>query len=95
MILHFLFYENRKQTITDPVYNCVQYSIHLLLKYSLQRKCWTYSDLLEDAYPRVGRLALQIAVIINNTGILVVYLIIVGEGAGPCIPLVLLAREIN
>jgi amino acid permease len=49
------------------------------MKYSLLRKCWTYTDLLEDAYPAVGRLALQIAVIINNTGILVVYLIIVGE----------------
>ena len=38
----------------------------------------SYGDLMGDAVGRIGKILLQVCVIINNIGVLIVYLIIIG-----------------
>lgn len=38
----------------------------------------SYVDLMGDAFGRIGKILLQVCVIINNIGVLIVYLIIIG-----------------
>lgn len=54
-------------------------SVGYMLKYSDAAKVNTYGGLMADSYGRFGRILLQICVIINNFGLLVVYLIIIAD----------------
>lgn len=53
-------------------------SIELLLRFSRAGKSLSYGGLMGDAFGRYGRNFLQICVIINNVGVLIVYMIIIG-----------------
>lgn len=54
-------------------------SIDYMLKYSNATKATTYGGLMADSFGRVGQIILQICIIINNLGLLVVYLIIIAD----------------
>ncbi|XP_022155039.1 amino acid transporter AVT6A-like [Momordica charantia] len=54
-------------------------SIELLLRFSRPRKSTSYGGLMGDAFGRYGKMALQICVLVNNIGVLTVYMIIIGD----------------
>ncbi|XP_021736755.1 amino acid transporter AVT6A-like [Chenopodium quinoa] len=54
-------------------------SIEMLLKFSRAGKCSSYGGVMEDAFGKVGRILLQVAVLVNNIGVLIVYMIIIGD----------------
>eukprot|EP01018_Ginkgo_biloba_P036703 Gb_40430 [translate_table: standard] len=54
-------------------------SIDILLRFSRAGKSISYGGVMGDAFGRMGRMLLQICVIVNNMGILVVYMIIIGD----------------
>ena len=53
-------------------------SIGMLIKFSRAGKSSSYGDVMGDAFGKVGRILLQVAVLINNIGVLIVYMIIIG-----------------
>ncbi|CAN1839153.1 Amino acid transporter AVT6A [Linum perenne] len=52
-------------------------SIELLLRFSRVGKSTSYGGLMGDAFGKVGKILLQVAVMINNIGVLIVYMIII------------------
>ncbi|KAG0475128.1 hypothetical protein HPP92_014814 [Vanilla planifolia] len=54
-------------------------SIELLIRSSRAGKCVSYGGAMNDSFGIAGRMLLQIFVVINNTGGLVVYFIIIGD----------------
>lgn len=54
-------------------------SIDFLLKYSATSNAVSYGGVMADSFGRVGRILLQLCIIINNFGLLVVYLIIIAD----------------
>jgi sodium-coupled neutral amino acid transporter 2 len=55
-------------------------SIELLLRFSRAGKSASYGGLMGDAFGKTGRILLQAAVLVNNIGVLIVYMIIIGMG---------------
>jgi solute carrier family 38 (sodium-coupled neutral amino acid transporter), member 2 len=53
-------------------------SIDILVRCSHQGKITSYGWLMGEAYGQWGRIALQTSVVINNIGVLIVYMIIIG-----------------
>ena len=58
-------------------------SIRVLLRYSRPSGAKSYSDLMGSAYGEVGRAMVQLCIIVSNFGILIVYLIIIGQLTNP------------
>ncbi|XP_059670499.1 amino acid transporter AVT6A-like [Cornus florida] len=54
-------------------------SIDLLLRFSRAGKSTSYGSVMGDAFGKYGRILLQICVLINNIGVLIVYMIIIGD----------------
>ncbi|MQM11312.1 hypothetical protein Taro_044219 [Colocasia esculenta] len=54
-------------------------SIDMLISSSRAGKAVTYGGVVGDAFGRVGRVLLQACVLINNVGVLIVYMIIIGD----------------
>ncbi|XP_015880508.3 amino acid transporter AVT6A isoform X1 [Ziziphus jujuba] len=54
-------------------------SIEMLLRFSKPGLAFSYSDLMDDAFGKIGKILLQICVIINNIGCLIVYMIIIED----------------
>ncbi|GMI78469.1 hypothetical protein like AT3G30390 [Hibiscus trionum] len=54
-------------------------SIDKILRFSRASKSATYSGVAADAFGGAGRNILQACIVINNTGMLVVYMIIIGD----------------
>ncbi|BBM99630.1 hypothetical protein MPTK1_1g22570 [Marchantia polymorpha subsp. ruderalis] len=54
-------------------------SLELVVRYSTQLKAYSYGDMVYGAWGKTGRFVAQMCVIINNGGILIVYLIIMGD----------------
>lgn len=54
-------------------------SIEMLLRFSEVGKSSSYGGLMGVAFGNVGRMLLQICVVVNNVGVLVVYMIIIGD----------------
>ncbi|KAB5561041.1 hypothetical protein DKX38_005998 [Salix brachista] len=54
-------------------------SIEMLLRFSRVGKSASYGGLMGDAFGKTGRIMLQVAVLINNIGVLIVYMIIIGD----------------
>lgn len=53
-------------------------SIQFLLRFSRAGKSVSYGGLMGDAFGKYGKFLLQLSVIINNIGVLIVYMIIIG-----------------
>lgn len=54
-------------------------SIDLLLRFSRAGKSVSYGGAMDDAFGSIGRILLQVCVMVNNIGVLVVYMIIIGD----------------
>ncbi|CAM0909918.1 unnamed protein product [Alopecurus aequalis] len=54
-------------------------SIDMLVRCSHQGKITSYGWLMGEAYGQWGRIALQASVVINNLGVMIVYMIIIGD----------------
>ncbi|OWM64473.1 amino acid transporter AVT6A-like [Punica granatum] len=54
-------------------------SIELLLRFSRAGKSLSYGGLMGDAFGKYGKILLQICVMVNNIGVLIVYMIIIGD----------------
>ncbi|KAL1810492.1 hypothetical protein DCAR_0730195 [Daucus carota subsp. sativus] len=54
-------------------------SIEMLIRFSKVGKSSSYGGLMNDAFGKYGRMVLQICVLVNNIGVLVVYMIIIGD----------------
>ncbi|KAK4367642.1 hypothetical protein RND71_011434 [Anisodus tanguticus] len=54
-------------------------SIELLIRFSRTSKSVSYGGLMGDAFGKYGKMLLQICVLVNNIGVLVVYMIIIGD----------------
>ncbi|XP_073526094.1 LOW QUALITY PROTEIN: uncharacterized protein [Phyllobates terribilis] len=54
-------------------------SISMLLKFSRAGKSASYSGAMGEAFGNTGRILLQVAVLVNNIGVLIVYMIIIGD----------------
>lgn len=54
-------------------------SIEFLLRFSRTAKSVSYGGLMGDAFGNWGRILIQLCVLVNNIGVLVVYMIIIGK----------------
>ncbi|XP_022844762.1 amino acid transporter AVT6A-like isoform X1 [Olea europaea var. sylvestris] len=54
-------------------------SIEFLLRFGRTSKSVSYGGLMGDTFGKYGRMILQICVLVNNVGVLVVYMIIIGD----------------
>lgn len=54
-------------------------SIELLIRFSRTSKSVSYGGLMGDAFGIYGKMLLQICILVNNIGVLVVYMIIIGR----------------
>ncbi|XP_057769793.1 amino acid transporter AVT6A [Salvia miltiorrhiza] len=54
-------------------------SIEFLLRFSRTSKSVSYGGLMEDAFGNWGRILIQLCVLVNNIGVLIVYMIIIGD----------------
>ncbi|KAG8382996.1 hypothetical protein BUALT_Bualt05G0137900 [Buddleja alternifolia] len=54
-------------------------SVGMLLRFSKGSGAGSYGDLMGDAFGDVGKKVLQVCVVINNIGVLIVYMIIIGD----------------
>lgn len=53
-------------------------SIEFLLRFSKVGKRRSYGALMDDSFGKPGKILLQVAVLVNNIGVLIVYMIIIG-----------------
>ncbi|PSS33629.1 Sodium-coupled neutral amino acid transporter 6 [Actinidia chinensis var. chinensis] len=54
-------------------------SIEMLLRFSRAGNTTSYGGVMGDAFGKCGRIFLQICVLVNNIGVLIVYMIIIGD----------------
>ena len=54
-------------------------SIEFMIRFSRAGNLTSYGDLMGDAFGRYGKALVQICVMINNVGVLIVYMIIIGK----------------
>ncbi|KDO81425.1 hypothetical protein CISIN_1g012823mg [Citrus sinensis] len=54
-------------------------SIDMIMRFSRASKSATYSGVVADAFGGAGRALLQVCIVVNNLGMLVVYMIIIGD----------------
>lgn len=55
-----------------------EYSIQILLRFSKAGGAASYGGVMGDAFGSLGKKVLQLCVVINNVGVLIVYMIIIG-----------------
>ena len=53
--------------------------IEMLLRFSRAGNTTSYGGVMGDAFGKCGRIFLQICVLVNNIGVLIVYMIIIGK----------------
>ncbi|KAL0001670.1 hypothetical protein SO802_015451 [Lithocarpus litseifolius] len=53
-------------------------SLEMLLRFRRVGNSHSYGEVMRDAFGRAGRLLLQICILVNNVGTLIVYMIIIG-----------------
>ncbi|KAG6496719.1 amino acid transporter AVT6A-like [Zingiber officinale] len=54
-------------------------SIDMLIRYSRAGKTVSYGGLMDDSFGRIGKMLIQLCIIVNNVGVLIVYMIIIGD----------------
>ncbi|KAF7129614.1 hypothetical protein RHSIM_Rhsim10G0060600 [Rhododendron simsii] len=54
-------------------------SIELLLRFSRAAKATSYGGVMGEAFGKCGKICLQICILVNNIGVLIVYMIIIGD----------------
>lgn len=61
-----------------------EYSIGILLRFSKASGATSYGGVMGDAFGDLGKKVLQLCVVINNIGVLIVYMIIIGMSFKVC-----------
>lgn len=56
-----------------------EHSIQIMLRYSRPSRIRSYGGLMADSFGEIGRKLVQLCIVTNNVGILIVYLIIIGN----------------
>ncbi|EEF47676.1 amino acid transporter AVT6A [Ricinus communis] len=56
-----------------------EYSLEILLRYSKAAKVESYGGVMGDAFGNIGKRLLQIFILLNIVGVLIVYIIIIGD----------------
>lgn len=54
-------------------------SIEMLLRFSKPGQSASYGELMGEAFGKAGRILLQLCVVVNTVGVLIVYMIIIGN----------------
>ncbi|KAK8950650.1 hypothetical protein KSP39_PZI004118 [Platanthera zijinensis] len=54
-------------------------SIEMLIRFSRVGKSVSYGGIMGNSFGKAGRILLQISVVINNVGVMIVYMIIIGD----------------
>ncbi|XP_073003439.1 amino acid transporter AVT6A-like [Typha latifolia] len=54
-------------------------SIEMLVRFSRVENTPSYGGLMGDAFGRMGKILLQVSVVVNNVGMMIVYMIIIGD----------------
>lgn len=54
-------------------------SVDIILRFSKGAKVGSYGALVGDAFGKGGKMVLQLGIVVNNVGLLVVYMIIIGD----------------
>ena len=54
-------------------------TLEILLRFSGIGNASSYGALMQDSFGRPGRIVLQVAVLVSNIGVLIVYMIIIGD----------------
>lgn len=54
-------------------------SVEMLLRFSRVGNSVSYGGVMGDSFGRIGKLVFQICILVNNLGILIVYMIIIGK----------------
>lgn len=54
-------------------------AVEFLLRFSRAGKSASYGELMRESFGKFGRVAFQICILVNNIGILTVYMIIIGK----------------
>lgn len=54
-------------------------SVELLVRFTVQYKALSYGEIVQEALGRPARILSEICIVLNNAGVLVVYLIIMGD----------------
>ncbi|KAM5581092.1 amino acid transporter AVT6A-like [Rosa sericea] len=57
----------------------IEASVELLLRFSKEGSAVSYGDVMAHAYGRIGKIVLQITIVIYSTGTLIVYMIIIED----------------
>ena len=68
------------------VWSLAYFSLAALIRAATAAKCWTYDSLAKSIFGKVGSSSLDIAILANNSGSMIIYLIIMGDvlvGAPP------------
>ena len=55
------------------------FSLTALVQAAKTMKCWTYAELARVEFGKAGSTALQAAIVVNNSGSMIIYLIIIGD----------------
>ncbi|GAB4822493.1 hypothetical protein N2152v2_009539 [Parachlorella kessleri] len=66
-------------TMMGLVFGLSYFSLFGLVRVSGLTRQWTYADLVRSQFGRAGGLLLQLSIVLNNAGTMVVYLIIIGD----------------
>ncbi|KAK9991300.1 hypothetical protein SO802_026285 [Lithocarpus litseifolius] len=57
----------------------IEGSLEMMLRFSRVGNSHSYGEVMQNAFGRAGRLLLQICILVNNVGTLIVYMIIIGN----------------
>ena len=57
----------------------IEGSLEMLLRFSRVGNSHSYGEVMKNAFGLAGRLLLQICILVNNVGTLIVYMIIIGN----------------
>lgn len=68
------------------IFGLAMFSLSALIRAATSAECWTYDELANSQFGKVGARSLDFAIIANNSGSMIIYLIIMGDvlvGAPP------------
>ncbi|XP_073003642.1 amino acid transporter AVT6A-like [Typha latifolia] len=54
-------------------------SIEMLIRFSRVGKAISYGEVMADAFGKIGKTLSQVCVVVNNVGVMIVYMIIIGD----------------
>lgn len=72
--------------LTLCIFGLSSYTLSAMIRSATSAGCWTYDELVRSQFGRIGGLSLDVSIVLNNAGGMVIFLIIMGDvlvGAPP------------